>query len=560
MAENPTSTRLCGPLCAVPPQDAAGVEAVVLHVRACQEIIAIDVRGEECLADLRQTLAEVAPSCFVTNYTLHYNGTPLTQDSAPLSQLIPELGRTPCPPLIEMVSDRYNYRTLRQHIFRTRGILQHPDVPILSPSGIRVPKVPPEQIDNATPRDILQDLLDIKSLPSDSSPGMTDAEPSLRPVVALAGTVLERSLSVAVNGLPELDARVFRPGFRSLPRKPQCIQFLRSSQDNPPPRWRRLQGEIWDIDIGTLEGTTYRVTGTERGFVLHKANRRNCKPKKYWGTLHELLRDISKKYVAGVGSLALDVGSAGAALPYKLMQPESPNVAWIIDEDESGDVPEEILERPLGLAPWDMPRDWNAEFQNAREALWTDDEMDEDDRLVKEKAFLKTVGDFRIAAMLAAVHVREGTVKALPPQDAAAYRQTFLPLGCPNTRPLYTWQNLVAIQEMEADDEIARRKFLTEYRSSDMLTAVNAGPTATRKVCSLVTSVIDYGGARILVRASPPVVARDAIASPTEESTDGARQAISQIDLGHYASQLRVVPGTDGRQYVEHVRRGRHRY
>lgn len=48
----------------------------------------------------------------------------------------------------------------------------------------------------------------------------------------------------------------------------QCLRYIKSLAYNPPPRTARLRGDLWYVEIGTLEGTLVDVVATENGFCV----------------------------------------------------------------------------------------------------------------------------------------------------------------------------------------------------------------------------------------------------------------------------------------------------
>jgi len=70
------------------------------------------------------------------------------------------------------------------------------------------------------------------------------------------------------NGDTPLLAQFYPKNSTTLPK---CIARLALSGWNPPPPNRRLQGDLFYIDVTTLEGESFVVTASSRGFYINQS-------------------------------------------------------------------------------------------------------------------------------------------------------------------------------------------------------------------------------------------------------------------------------------------------
>jgi protein TIF31 len=71
---------------------------------------------------------------------------------------------------------------------------------------------------------------------------------------------------------------------------------------NPPPSYRRLNGDFFYLHIRTLENIDYHITANPRGFYINNSNINFFDPTPHvqngrvYSSLFDLLNDISLKF------------------------------------------------------------------------------------------------------------------------------------------------------------------------------------------------------------------------------------------------------------------------
>ncbi|PFH31477.1 hypothetical protein BESB_029120 [Besnoitia besnoiti] len=230
-------------------------------------------------------------------------------------------------------------------------------------------------------------------------------------------------------------------------KKPKSFISLHTSDLNPPPPSRRLQGDLWYLELCTLEHKTLAIVCREEGFsvssicgkkrgadsfgdqssgrsleALFPPNRVACPPEGHttlpadsdqgqlliFHTLSDLLCAYSPAYRETLPSLAppqLDTD-----LPYHVMPALQAHNHFLATKEEEHKPDssrlEEYLEKGAGVDPWEEERRWSEEVDALRnmpvETL--------QDHIDFEKASFKLFVEFQHSALQAAINVREGRI------------------------------------------------------------------------------------------------------------------------------------------------------
>lgn len=103
-----------------------------------------------------------------------------------------------------------------------------------------------------------------------------DKSPALFPLFAIeekdALTDEEKAATVAEfdNAQPSL-SKYYPPGRADRPTLPPCLKALHLSGWNPPPGNRRLQGELFYIEVETIETRKAVITASTSGFFVNQS-------------------------------------------------------------------------------------------------------------------------------------------------------------------------------------------------------------------------------------------------------------------------------------------------
>ncbi|XP_020090308.1 clustered mitochondria protein [Ananas comosus] len=208
------------------------------------------------------------------------------------------------------------------------------------------------------------------------------------------------------------------------PKDIKCVESIVFSSFNPPPSYRKLLGDLIYIDVVTLEGNKYCITGTTKSFYVNSStgsilDPRPSKPAYEACTLIGLLQKISSKFKKGFREL-LDYKAS--THPFENVQSLlSPN-SWlgahpIPDHKRDAARAEDALPLSFGTELIGMQRDWNEELQSCRE--FPHNSLQE--RILRGRALYKVSCDFVDAAVKGAVGVINRCIPPINPTDPECF-------------------------------------------------------------------------------------------------------------------------------------------
>ncbi|KAE8677489.1 Clustered mitochondria protein [Hibiscus syriacus] len=240
---------------------------------------------------------------------------------------------------LEMVAALYDDRSIRAHVHRTR------------------------------------DLLSMSTLHASLST-------SLALQYEKAQSKAPNSGDAAKIDVPELDGLGFMEDVteslgKLLSSSSKEIKFVESivfSSFNPPPSYRRLVGDLIYLDVETLEGNKYCITGTTKIFYVNSSTGNILDPRPSKAgyeatTLVGLLQKISSKF----GKAFHEIMERKAfAHPFENVQSLLPPNSWlelypVPDHKRDPARAEDVLTPSYGSELIGMQRDWNEELQSCRE-------------------------------------------------------------------------------------------------------------------------------------------------------------------------------------------------
>ncbi|KAL1300799.1 clustered mitochondria protein isoform X1 [Arachis hypogaea] len=205
----------------------------------------------------------------------------------------------------------------------------------------------------------------------------------------------------------------------------KCVESIVFSSFNPPPSYRRLVGDLIYLDVVTLEGNAFCITGTTRVFYVNSstANNFDWKPSKAtWEatTLIALLQKISPKFKKAFREI-LDRRRAYHH-PFENLQSLLPPNSWlglypVPDHTRDPARAENSLTLLYGSEPMGMQRDWNEELQSCREFPHTTLQ----ERMIRDRARYKVTSDFVDAATNGAIGVINGCIPPINPSDPECF-------------------------------------------------------------------------------------------------------------------------------------------
>nr|GMD71805.1 clustered mitochondria protein [Ipomoea batatas] len=350
------------------------------------EKLELQLSPGDSVMDVKQFLLDAPETCFFTCYDLllhtkdgsNYH----LEDYNEISE-VADITSGNCS--LEMVPALYDDRSIRAHVHRTR------------------------------------ELLSLSSLHSSLSTSLALQHESGQPTAAKSG---EPNQPIKAD-IPELDNMGFVDNISSslsnllstISKEVKCVESIVFSSFNPPPSYRRLAGDLIYLDVVTLEGNKYSITGTTKNFYANSstANVLDPRPSKTGSeatTLIGLLQKISSKFKKAFREILEQKASAH---PFENVQSLlSPN-SWlgsypIPDHKRDAARAENALTLSFGSELIGMQRDWNEELQSCREFPHGTPQ----ERILRDRALYKVTSDFVDAATSGAIGVISRWYAPLP--------------------------------------------------------------------------------------------------------------------------------------------------
>ncbi|KAK4123507.1 hypothetical protein N657DRAFT_618286 [Parathielavia appendiculata] len=395
-------------------------------------------------------------------------------------------------------------------------------------------------------------------------------------VVAAAAEQAERDIQpYDFNTTPDLSAL--------LPKEtapaPKTVKLITLSAWNPPPAQWRQKGHLLYLAVTTNEGEQYHVTGHVGGFFVNNSNKDKFNPTPRTDakgasahSLLSLLEKISASFKKSFAELQQFTSTKEPLATFQIGN-TVPSAPWIVPSASSSlsahvADPTRSQETFLlgGAENTDSLRDWNEEFQSAKE-LPKDTIQD---RVFRERLLAKLHADYNDAAARGAVLVARGEVAPLNPTEGKdaqifVYNNVFFSFGADG----------VGTFTSEGGDEAAR-----VATGKDVLGVKLVNQLDIDGLYTPGTVVVDYLGKRIVGQSIVPgifkqpepgenqihygavdgkdVVAADQSFAPSFEKLAQSlrikKHAVwdrenKRFDL-EASVEMKGLLGTDGRKYV----------
>ncbi|KAL0397533.1 UNVERIFIED_CONTAM: Clustered mitochondria protein [Sesamum calycinum] len=274
---------------------------------------------------------------------------------------------------LEMIAALYDDRSIRAHVHRTR------------------------------------ELLSLSTLHSSLSTMLALQHETGKPAVANTG-------DAAKAEVPELDNLGFMENVSGsltnllspMSTEIKCVESVVFSSFNPPPSHRRLCGDLIYLDVVTLEGNKYCITGTTKAFYVNSSTGNILDPRPHKAaseatSLVGLLQKVSPKFKKAFREI---LERKASAHPFENVQSLLPPNSWlglypVPDHKRDAARAENSLTLSFGSELIGMQRDWNEELQSCREFPHTTPQ----ERILRDRALYKVTSDFVDAATSGAIGV-----------------------------------------------------------------------------------------------------------------------------------------------------------
>ncbi|CAH0041609.1 unnamed protein product [Clonostachys solani] len=428
------------------------------------ESLQLTVSSQEQIHEIRQSLIDLPSAFQYTCFHLEYKGQKLN-DFIPLAE-VPELG--PEPEFV-LVQDPYTEKEARIHLVRIRELI--------GAAGDRT--------------DSTQGVLPGSSLFEDVSKeaqAEASAEKEQQPVT-----------DHDFQAIPALSSLVPKPTGPA----PKTVKQITLSAWNPPPPHLRQRGHLLYLVVTTNEGEQFQITSHVSGFFINKSSNAKFdpfpKPPPKGQSSHsllDLLRAVSPSFLDTFVQLQEHNNQRDPLATFQITN-TIPAAPWVVPPPSSS-LCEHVADptRPQetyllnGVENTDTLRDWNEEFQSAKELP----KETVQDRVFRERLISKLFADYNDAATRGAVMVARGEIAPLNPTEGRdaqifVYNNIFFSFGADG----------VGTFTSEGGDEAARVATGKDVAGVRLVNQLDIDGLFTP-----ATVVVDYLGKRIVGQSIVP--------------------------------------------------------
>ncbi|KAM0275848.1 hypothetical protein ACHAQH_007358 [Verticillium albo-atrum] len=455
----------------VDPEHAA--EALInLIIELPQEphTMTILISPQEQVHEVRQSIIDLPAAFRYTCFHLEHKGERVN-DFIPVSE-VPGIAEDPH---VTLVEDPYTEKEARIHLVRIRELI--------GGAGDRA-----DVVQGIMPGLSLLDTLDVTANHGTELNG--EQQPAEEAEAA----------GESVFGSPASISHLLPPSPEDAPK---TIKTITLSSWNPPPCHLKQRGHLLYLIITTNEGEQYQVTSHVGGFYVNKSSNSKFDPLprpapkgQSAHSLLSLLELISPSFESSFKALQEFNNRKDPLATFQIAN-AIPAAPWIVPSTTSSHCthlpdPTRSQETYLiaGVDNTDTLRDWNEEFQSAKELP----KETVQDRVFRERLLSKLFADYNDAATRGAVLVARGEIPPLNPTECKdaqifVYNNVFFSFGADG----------VGTFTSEGGDEAARvatGKDVAGVRLVNQLDVDGLFTTAT--------VVVDYLGKRIVGQSIVP--------------------------------------------------------
>ncbi|CAA0808886.1 Clustered mitochondria protein [Striga hermonthica] len=464
------------------------------------EKLELQLSPGDSVMDVRQFLLDARETCFFTCYDLLLHSKDGSihhlEDYNDISE-VADITSGSCS--LEMVAALYDDRSIRAHVLRTRELL--------SPSTVHSSLSTMLALQHET----------VKNASVNSGDAMKVEVPELDKLGFMGNGSLTKLLSPPSKEINSVESIVF-------------------SLFNPPPSHRRLYGDLIYLDLVTLDGNKYCITGTTKTFYVNSSTGNILDPRPAKNNIEAtslvgLLQKISPKFKKAFREM---LEHKAQAHPFENVQSVLPPNSWlglypIPDHKRDAARAENSYTLSFGSELIGMQRDWNEELQSCREFPQTTHQ----ERILRDRALYKVTSDFVEAATSGAIGVISRCILPINPTDPECFH-------------MYVHNNIFFSFAVDADIELLTRKQVSEVHSKLQGTASSQGDTKI------------LGNNLSHLNGNPPHV--DVSANPNMENTSGtdaispdmpAESQLAESEQATYASANNDLKGTKAYQEAD---------
>ncbi|KAK8117634.1 uncharacterized protein PG998_005915 [Apiospora kogelbergensis] len=298
---------------------------------------------------------------------------------------------------------------------------------------------------------------------------------------------------------------------------PKTVKSVALSSWNPPPYHLRQKGHLLYLLITTNEGEQHQITSHVGGFYINKSSNSKFDPAPRAApkgaaahSLYTLLQEISPSFKDSFNELLVYSSKKDPMATFQMTN-AIPAAPWVVPSvnssitQHSSDITR-TQEGYLiaGVDNTDTLRDWNEEFQSARELP----KETVQDRVFRERFMSKLFADYAEAAARGAILVARGEVTPLNPTEGRdaqifVYNNVFFSFGADG----------VGTFTSEGGDDAARVATGKDVNGVRIVNQLDIDG-----LYSPATVVVDYLGKRIVGQTVVPGIFKQR--EPGENSID----------------------------------------
>ncbi|XP_015794639.1 clustered mitochondria protein homolog [Tetranychus urticae] len=321
---------------------------------------------------------------------------------------------------------------------------------------------------------------------------------------------------------------------------PQALKVMTTSGWNPPPGWRKLQGDILYLYVVTLEDKRYHITASTHGFFVNQSteevfNPKPVSPKVIYHSLIDLLDHLSPLFKKNFIQIQKKKHQKHlferVATPYQMYSWTAPFLEHTVDYIRA----EDAFSSKLGYEEHipGQTRDWNEELQTTRELP----RKTLPERLLRERAIFKVHSDFVAAATRGAMAVIDGNVMAINPGEDPKMQ-------------MFIWNNIFFSLGFDVRDhykELGGDAAAYVAPNNDLQGVKAYSAVDVEGLHTLGTVVIDYRGHRVTAQSIiPGILEREQEQSVVYGSVDFGKTVVTHPKylelLGKAGQVLKIVP------------------
>ncbi|MED6162460.1 hypothetical protein PIB30_070665 [Stylosanthes scabra] len=261
------------------------------------EKLELQLNPGDSVMDIRQFLLDASETCFITCYDLLLHtkdgSSHHLEDYNEISE-VADITTGDC--TLEMVPALYDDRSIRAHVHRTRELLSLSNVHASLSTSLTLQN------------DIAQNKVANSGYTSKPEVPELDGLGYMEDVSGSLGNLL-------LSPLKDI----------------KCVESIVFSSFNPPPSYRRLVGDLIYLDVVTLEGNKFCITGSTKIFYVNSSSRNSLDPNPSKATFEAttlvvLLQKISSKFKKAFREI---LDGRAAAHPFENVQSLLPPNLWL---------------------------------------------------------------------------------------------------------------------------------------------------------------------------------------------------------------------------------------